>query len=123
MRKLILAAALVAFAGSASAADDMMAGYFGNTVVATGGPATSSTHFRADHSFDVIGSMMGFTKSFKGTWELKGNQLCRTYVGDQPPGLPSNPFCTPWDAHKAGDTWTVTFNGSTRTLTLKPGVQ
>jgi len=124
MRRIFLAAsASMLLAAPAFAGDDVMANYLGNTVVATGGMAESHTHYKADHSFDLVGSMMGMSKTFSGTWAIKDGQLCRTYVGDQPPGLPSNPFCTPWEAHKVGDSWTVTMAGQTRNLTLKAGIQ
>ncbi|MBI3677806.1 MAG: hypothetical protein HY243_14450 [Proteobacteria bacterium] len=80
-------------------------------------------HYRADHSFDMVGTMMGLSKTFKGTWatDAKG-ELCRTYVGDAPPNTP-NPNCRPLATHKVGDIWTVETNGETRTITLKAGVQ
>lgn len=124
MRILLIAAAAFALGTASAAAADAMAGYYGNTVIATGGMAETHAHYRADHTFDVVGSMMGMSKTFQGTWAIDGKgQLCRTYTGDLPPGLPSNPFCTPWDAHKVGDTWTVTMNGSTRDLKMVAGVQ
>jgi len=124
MKHIVVAAtAAILLAAPAFAGDDLMAGYFGNTVVATGGMAETHAHYRADHSFDVVGSMLGMSRTFKGTWELKGDQLCRTYVGDLPPGLPANPFCTKWEPHKVGDSWTMTANGQTRNLTLKAGVE
>ena len=48
--------------------------------------------------------------------------ICRTFDGAPPPGTP-NPLCTPIAAHKLGDTWTMSANGHTRSVTLKPGVQ
>ncbi len=125
MHRILLAASLLAFAATpALAGDEVMAGYFGNTIVSTGGMFTANTHYRADHSFDVVGSGMGMTRNYKGTWAIDGKgQLCRTYVGDTPPGLPSNPLCTPWEAHKVGDKWTVTMGGNSRDLELKAGVQ
>jgi hypothetical protein len=120
---LLGAVAVLALGAPAFAGDDMMAGYYGNTVVSTGGMAEVHTHYRADRTFDLVGSMLGMSRSYKGTWELKGDQLCRTYVGDLPPGLPSNPFCTKWEPHKAGDSWTMTANGQTRSLTLKAGIE
>ena len=125
MRRIILGLSVAVLAAApAFAADDIMTGYYGNTVVSSGGMFTANTHYRADHSFDVVGSGMGMTKTFKGTWAIDGKgQLCRTYVGDTPPGLPSNPFCTAWEAHKAGDKWTVSMGGNTRDLELKSGVQ
>jgi hypothetical protein len=118
-----LIAALVLCAVPAFAADDVMGGFYGNTIVSTGGAAEIHTHYRADHSFDLVGSMMGMSQTFKGTWVLddKGD-VCRTFVGAVPPNSP-NPLCTPIAAHKIGDTWTVTSNGQTRTLTLEAGVQ
>jgi hypothetical protein len=67
--------------------------------------------------------MMGMSKTFKGTWALDGKgNLCRTFDGDVPPNT-ANPLCTPVAAHKIGDTWAVDANGSTRTVTLKAGIQ
>ena len=90
MRRILLAtAAAILIATPAFAGDELMANFLGNTVIATGGMAETHTHYKADHSFDLVGSMMGMSKTFQGTWELKGTQLCRTYTGDLPPGLPS----------------------------------
>jgi hypothetical protein len=41
------------------AADDMMAGFYGNTVVSVGGALESHTHYRADHTFDVTATSSG----------------------------------------------------------------
>ena len=123
LRIWIAAGALGLAAAPAFAGDDIMTGYYGNTVISTGGMAEVHTHYKADHSFDVVGSMMGMSRSYKGTWEIKGDQLCRTYVGDPPPGLPSNPFCTAWAAHKVGDSWTMSSNGQSRNLTIKAGIE
>ncbi|HEY0105866.1 MAG TPA: hypothetical protein VGB91_07255 [Rhizomicrobium sp.] len=123
MRRIVIAASVLWLgAAPAAAGDEVMSGYYGNTVVSTGGMAEARTHYRADHSFDLVGSMMGMSRSYKGTWEIKGGQLCRTYVGDQPPGLPGNPFCTSWGPHKVGDSWTFTASGQSRALTLKSGI-
>ena len=122
MRSLFLAAvAAMLLATPALAADDVMAGFYGNTVVSTSQLGESHTHYKADHTFDVTltGAMGTFTG--KGTWEAKDGQLCRTY--DQPPpGLP-NPFCIPIAAHKVGDSWTVSFAGREVPATLKEGIQ
>ncbi|HEY1630446.1 MAG TPA: hypothetical protein VGF56_03985 [Rhizomicrobium sp.] len=118
-----LIATLVLLTAPAFAADDIMAGYYGNTVVSTGGALEAHTHYRGDHGFDVTASMMGMSKSFKGTWALDGKgNVCRTFVGDMPPGM-TNPQCAPIAAHKLGENWTVTTDGKTRDFTLKPGVE
>jgi opacity protein-like surface antigen len=124
MRKFLLATAIAALCATpALAADDVMANTYGNTVISTGGAAEVHTHYRSDHSFDMVGSMMGMSQMFKGTWALDGKGgLCRTFVGDVPPGT-ANPLCTPIAAHNLGDTWTIETNGSTRAVTLKPGIQ
>ena len=127
MRRVLIAASIAAlFSTPAFAADDVMASTYGNTIVSTGGTTEVHTHYRADHSFDMVASMMGMSsmsRTFKGTWSLDGKgNLCRTFDGDVPPGM-TNPLCLPIAAHKLGDTWTVTANGKTRTATLKPGIQ
>jgi len=124
MRKFLIAASVAALCVTpAFAGDDVMANTYGNTVVSTGGMSEIHTHYRADHSFDMAASMMGMSKSYKGTWALDGkSNLCRTFDGEAPPGT-ANPLCTPIAAHKLGDTWTMTVNGQARTITLKPGIQ
>ena len=104
MTKYLVAASLAAlFAAPAFAADDPMAGFYGNTIVSKGGSATLRTHYRADHTFDFTGSMVFLSKTFRGTWALDGKgKLCRTYIGDPPPDTP-NPSCIPCVPRKIGD--------------------
>ncbi|MBV9993254.1 MAG: hypothetical protein JOZ72_18425 [Alphaproteobacteria bacterium] len=117
-------AALLVLAVTPALADDPMAGYYGNTIVSTGGLGEVHSHYRPDHSFDMVGSAFGITRTYKGTWaeDGKGN-ICRTFAGDVPPNT-ANPLCTPLPLHKVGDSWTLkTPDGSTRALTLKAGIQ
>ena len=123
MRKLTIAVTTLGLVlAPAFAADDIMAGYYGNTVVSVGGMLESHTHYRADHTFDVSATAMGQSFNGKGTWAIddKG-QLCRTYE-TPPPGFP-NPLCIPAEAHKVGDSWTVSVNGQTRNMSMKAGIQ
>ena len=119
MRSILLAAALAALSTPAFAGDELMASFFGNTAVATGGLADTHTYYNADHSFTMTAP--AFNKEWKGTWKLDGNTLCRTYE-TAPPGV-SNPLCTPIEQHKVGDTWSLTMDGKTRTVTLVKGIQ
>jgi opacity protein-like surface antigen len=120
MRSFLLAASLVALsASSAFAADDPMAPYYGNTVIATGGMADTHSNYNADHSF--VMNVPSFHMAFKGTWKLDGANMCRTF-DSPPPGTP-NPLCTPMQPHKVGDSWTTTVDGKTRGVTLVPGIQ
>jgi len=121
MNKFLMAASLAGLcAAPAFAADDVMANFYGNTIVSTGGRATLRTHYRADHTFDFVGSMLFMSKTFKGTWALDGKGgICRTYIGDLPPDT-SNPQCIPIVARKIGEVWKSKDN--TRTITLKAGV-
>jgi hypothetical protein len=120
MRPLLLAVSLVAMtAGAAFADDDPMAPFYGNTIITSGGMADLHSNYNADHTFVL--NVPSVHMSFKGTWKLDGGNVCRTF-DTPPPGTP-NPFCTPFSAHKVGDSWTVTMNGQTRSLTLVPGIQ
>jgi len=124
MPKFLLSASIVALCATpAVAGDEIMASTYGNTVVSTGGMSEVRSHYRADHSFDMVGSMMGMSKTFKGTWALDGKgNLCRTFEGELPPNT-ANPFCTPIAARRIGETWTIETGGQTRTVTLKAGIQ
>jgi len=114
---ILLSAGFASFAVSAE--DDVMAGFYGNTAVGTGGRVDTHTAYFPDHTFDTKVPALGL--EFKGTWKLTGATLCRLYE-TPPPDVP-NPFCTPIEAHKVGDTWTVTLNGQSRTITLVKGIQ
>ncbi len=116
------AAVLVASSSLALAADDVMAGYYGNTVISKGAMGETHIHYKPDHSFNGSASSMLGSMDLKGTWKIddKG-QLCRNYE-TAPPGVP-NPLCTPAAAHKAGETWTMQIGSSTRTITLVQGIQ
>ena len=122
--RLVLSCAVLALSASpVFAAEDIMAGAYGNTIVSTGGMTEVHTHYRADHSFDMVGSMMGMSRTYNGTWTLDGKgNICRTFTGDLPPRT-TNPLCTPIAAHKVGDTWTIQNNGETRQVSLVPGIK
>jgi hypothetical protein len=116
---LIAGVTAVLLSGASLGADDVMASFYGNTVVSTGGAAESRTHFKADHTFDAVFAGGAFVS--KGTWELKDDQVCRIY--DPPvPGM-ANPVCVAFGAHKVGDKWSVTVNGQERQVTLLQGIQ
>lgn len=123
MRRMFVVPLAVAFGSvPALAADDPMAGFYGNTTIATGAGFESHVHYRANHTFDMWGSSSGQVFSTKGTWKIddKG-QLCRSY-DKTPPTLP-NPLCSPATPHKVGDTWTITtLSGATRNISLVAGI-
>lgn len=118
MRAIILGAAALLASTSLAFADDIMAGYYGNTIVSKSTMGEVHAHYKADHTFDGTASSTMGSMDLKGTWALddKG-QLCRTY--DTPPPGVTNPLCTPWTAHKVGDSWTL----GDRSITLVPGIQ
>lgn len=120
MRSAAIAISLVLLSASAAfAGDDVMAPFYGNTAVVTGGMTETRTYYNADHTFTLKAPSFGM--EWKGTWKLDGANLCRTYE-KAPPGVP-NPFCTPMQAHKVGDSWTMTMDGKTRTISLVKGIQ
>jgi len=124
MRRILGAVSVLVLGSvSAFAAADVMAGFYGNTVVVTGDAFQARVHYRADHTLDISGKASGQAFSTKGTWKIddKG-QICRSYE-TTPPTMP-NPLCTAATAHKVGDTWTVTtLTGSPRSITLVAGIQ
>ncbi|MEJ0041380.1 MAG: hypothetical protein WDM81_03875 [Rhizomicrobium sp.] len=89
-------AATLLIAAPALAADDVMASYLGNTVVSTGGMTESHTHYKADHSFDLVGSMMGMSKTFAGTGRS------RTASSAVPMSANNRPACPPIRSARRG---------------------
>jgi hypothetical protein len=123
MRGMVMAASFIALGAAPAIAADIMAGYYGNTVVVTGAALSVHVHYRADHTFDVAGTRSGTAVSTRGSWKIDDKGLiCRTYE-TPPPGSP-NPFCFPIQAHKVGDTWSVKDPaGGMNKNTLVAGVQ
>jgi hypothetical protein len=109
----------VSLLSAGMAADDMMANYYGNTILSAGPAGQSHSYYRADHTFETkLGNL-----DLKGTWSIDAKgQLCRLYDAGAPPGIP-RPLCTPWSAHKLGDNWIVTLGRSTRQMTLVAGIR
>ena len=124
MRRILAAAAVVVLGSvPALAADDVMAGFYGNTVVVTGDAFQAHVHYSANHTLDISGTASGQAFSTKGSWKIddKG-QICRSYKKTVP--TMANPFCTAATAHKVGDTWTATSpTGSSRNISLVAGIQ
>ncbi|HEX3673184.1 MAG TPA: hypothetical protein VHU87_02830 [Rhizomicrobium sp.] len=120
MRMFLLAALFAtATASAALAGDEAMAPFFGNTAIVTGGMADTHTYYNADHSFTLKAPTFGM--EWKGTWKIEGPNLCRIY--EKPPPGVTNPFCTVFEPHKVGETWTMTLDGKTRTISLVKGIQ
>lgn len=119
--KLILAA--VAFAASAVvalAAEDPMAGRYGNTVVTTtaDGKEAGRSYYDADGKF----SRTTPAGTVKGTWKLDGDKVCITQT-EPAPAAGATPTCIPANGgKKAGDSWDVTLpDGTKLKATLQKG--
>ena len=114
-RMAIAAIATLALAGSALAADDIMAPRYGNTTIATNSKGQQvKTYYNADHTFTVLqgGNTMA------GKWQITNGNLCRTY--DAMPDKP--PACSPaGEMHKVGETWMVGSGPGAVTLTIVKG--
>jgi hypothetical protein len=86
MSRFLIAASIVALCTTPAFVGDVMANTYGNTVISTGRALEVHTHYRADHSFDMDGSMMDMSETFKGTWALDSKgYLRRTFAGGTPP--------------------------------------
>jgi hypothetical protein len=106
MRALFLGTVAVVVSASFARANDLMANYYGNTIIAKTSASEFHFHYRADHTFDGSGHGPNGPLALQGKWFLDDRgQLCRNY--DMPPPGTSNPVCTPWLSHSVGDTWTL----------------
>lgn len=115
LHKLVLGLACAVVCATPVVAEDVMAGFYGNTAIATGGMAEAHWIYAADHTFVMKVPLFGV--EFKGTWNVSQTTLCRTF--DTPPPNVTNPLCSPIAAHKVGDTWQI----EGRTITLVKGIQ
>ena|ERR1700722_15491300 len=114
MRALFLGTAALIVSTSVAHASDLMANYYGNTIIAKTATSEFHFHYRADHTFDGSGHGPNGPIALQGKWFLDDkDSLCRNY--DVPPPGASNPVCTQWSSHNVGDTWTLK-EGVTATL-------
>ncbi len=104
MKRFVLAtAALLLLTGTAQA--DPFQNLYGNTVsITTPDGKTSKAHVNADMTWD---RQMADGTMLKGTFAWQDpSTVCFTQTDPAPkPG--TGPNCTKVDAHKVGDTWTV----------------
>jgi hypothetical protein len=124
---LLGASALVALslAGSAMAADDPMAGAYGNTVVVTNEKGEATKLWIAkDGTFKVEAG----GKTGTGKWVLKDGNKKYCSTADLPAGAPAGTAapkeaCSDFaGAHKAGDKWQQKdADGKTVTVEIKAG--
>ncbi len=115
MKKVILAAAVAAFAFVAAPAfaDGTTDTYNANTVVATGANgAVLKFHFNTDGSY----LMKAGDQAVPGTWVIYNGEFCITPQGGEK-------SCSPHAANrKVGDSWSVTGgDGVQYTVTLVAG--
>jgi hypothetical protein len=105
MRVSVLGIAALLASTSLGSAGDIMAGYYGNTLVATTAESQIHIHYRADHTFDASGTSATGPIAFKGMWSFnKMGALCRIR-NTAPPK--TDPVCEDWSAHAVGDRWEI----------------
>jgi len=124
MRNTLIAGVLAAAAGAAlssgARADDIMAGMYGNTVVAkySDGRVTK-VYIKPGGAYTVVRN----GQTINGTWTDDTKQTCYTETDPAPPAG-TKPICVPSMAHKVGDTWQVTdADGKTSTAVVVAGQQ
>lgn len=123
LRSWITATLIASWVTQVLASDDIMAGYYGNTVVAKGGMTDSYTHYRPDHTFDVSVRLLFMAVKFQGTWRIDENgELCLSFDDPVPPKTP-NPLCKPAVPRKVGDTWIDRTSGTTRKVIVRSGTE
>ena len=117
-----LAAALLvctaAFAGdTGSNARDVLACFYGNTLVAKDGDIVSHFWYKPDHTF--TGTVPAYYLVIKGTWsEMEDGTICRVF--DPPLPTIANPDCGPMLVRKPGD---VAADGNGHKEKLLAGIQ
>jgi len=111
VRTLVLAGAVVLFAGAAFA-DDPMANTYANTVVTKdrGTGQSSTLLFNQDMSYTGKTTGPNGPVTYSGTWSLRdgGKTICLAPTVPAGTANPPTPNCSPLAAHNVGDSWTVT---------------
>ncbi len=128
----VLAFGLLANAGARASDDDVAAGYYGNTLHCSGSFWDCRIWFNKDHTYSSLARVVlpnsGPRPIFnmeEGTWDVRGENLCRQPKGETDPKKNSCAFpqLNMHELnHKPGDTWTgVARDGSVEHFELIPG--
>jgi hypothetical protein len=102
MLRFVFGVVLIVAATPSFAADGMMSGYYGNTVVGKSARGEMHIQYSADHTYKT--TFNGRPSS--GTWAINGDQVCLTQT-DPKPSMAIPPRCYAMAAHKVGDSWTT----------------
>ena len=121
--KLVLCAGLALAFSTVAAFADQFAGMYGNTVHQKQADGSESTiYVNADHTWEQHRG----GKTARGTYSWKDDtHFCIVVTEPAPkPGEDSKPECNEITGdHKVGDTWTVTDEHGTTTLSITAGRQ
>jgi hypothetical protein len=117
MKRVLMTAIALAFSTGLAFAADPMEAYIGNTLTVTTPNGAIKIWYKADKTYSGEGPQ----GKMSGTWEVAGDQLCRTQKEPAPqPGQEKR--CAKMESHKVGDSWkTTTPNGQEITLSLVKG--
>src|SRR5882672_1460556 len=97
----MLAVAAGAFATPALA-DDPLANYYGNTLVAKGAHDDWQVWYLPDHTYTAEFN----DHPISGTWSIEGDKVCLYQITPTP--VPDTlPRCYPVQTHKVGESWTT----------------
>jgi len=118
MLRFLIAAAVAGIATAASAGDEIMTPYIGNTFTVTAPDGVTKIWYAADHTWTGQGPQ----GAMNGTWKTDGDQLCVTQLAP-PPAANMGNGCVKLDPHTVGETWSWTQpgGGPTATMTLTAG--
>ena len=96
MKKALFILATLVAASSAYAEEDIMAGFYGNTLVITDQSGVQKWRYKPDHT---LSATMQDGKRITGTWLVNEGRLCETPEGQ-------GSVCYQMGAKKVGDKWT-----------------
>jgi hypothetical protein len=114
-RVFLAAACLLVMAGAALSDDDLMAGYYGNTLIiwrdSDATPNELHMWINPDHTFTTVNITRKdghvLVRMGKGNWELQGNRFCRINNAVNPPtnSCTASTLNSGEPGHKVGDKW------------------
>lgn len=97
---IVVAALATANPPPAVSQDDILAAFYGNTLVTVDDGIKAYFYYKPDHTF--TGKVPEFYFALKGTWNVdQKGEVCRVF--DPLPPRMTNPDCGPMLVHRVGD--------------------